>query len=1037
MVAVSLTFVGDLRADAIDDYNVSLKFYKDQRWEQAEEAFDRFLTTYPDHERAPAARLYLAQSRVHQDEYSAARDAFRTFLDSHSEHPDVYLAMYRAGECSYFLGDYEAAKSELDRFVSAYPKHELGEYALHYLGDTQLRLQDPQAAYASLQLQIDRFPDGRLADDARFLQGRAALTAENTERARELFTVLAAKPESPRGADAQLELAMLLYQAKQYPEAQVAFDKVRTNFPQSKLIPAADINAGYACYHQGDFDAAIVRFDRAATAPAQLEDALFWKGMSLKSKQDYSAATAEFRKLAETTQDRAVALRALFHGADSQLRAGEQTQALTMFLKVVETDPSGPLAPDALHLATEAALLQGSLDEARKLHGQFERDYRSHGLWLLQKLLLGRIELAQGDRAAEANDANAARQSFEQAASVFAEVVAESQVRRTSLLGRLLLGRAQDRLESYEAVVAALAPTAELLKETGSDGEFAESLVLLSRALLKLDRNAEASDAAQLMVDRFSTHPQIPEGLANLALANARLDRATELQAVVDRLWADTANRATAERTTYEIADQAYSAMKWATAAQLFERLATDGSDEYRAAAQSGLGYARYQEGSFTAAADAFGKLLQAGTAERVLASDAAHMRALALRKDNQMEPAAEAYLAAIRQFALPPGTANLSPQDLQVTFNVYQSAKGLARLRRDQMQLDPADQAYQSAFDQLRLLPDDRQAELDQLLQEWAVLHYEAMKYDRSDALFQQLIALRPASPFADDAKLYLGESHFFSGRLPEARAAFEALEKDSAADEFVLQRTLVLLIDMAAERKDWPEQTRLAKELQSRFPQGKDIPYARYRLGEALLQAGDAAGAAAELTALHDSGDATIKSTAWFPSVRVLLAEATLQQPDYPAVERVVAAFHEQDPESPLLYQADEILGRRFKNEARWDEARQAFLAVVESKSGALTETAAKAQLQIAETYLLQENYGEAVIEYYKVHLKYAFPDYQAPALFQAARCDELRGRWADAVKTYETLLAEFPGHEYAVKAAPLLEEAKKRVPVETPAN
>lgn len=1025
-------------ADPLDDYNVAARFYKEQQYEHASEAFGRFVTQYPQHERAASAQLYQANALVHLRQFGPARDVFRGFVQKHPQNPDLYLAAYRIGECSYFLGDFTAARTELDRFVSAYPQHELAESALQFLAESQLRLNDARGAAASLQLQIDRFPQGRYIEDARFLKGKAQLLAGDKPAALATFQQLAASDTGAKAADALVEVGMLQYDARQMTAARDAFAAVRTRFPQSPLLPVADLNAGYACYHLGEFDAAIGHFRNAEQAPAQAQDAKFWVGMSQKSKGDYAAAAATLNALAERDGDAAARLKARFHAADSELRGGDAESAQRSFLAVVKADPQGPLAADALHLATDAALTAGDLDDADRLYERFQDEYQSSGLWLLERLLHGRVALARGDRAFDAGDKGAANKQYERAEKVFAEVAKESKVARTSALARLLWGRALDRQEQYDEVLTAVGPLLNELRQPNGDAEFAEALVLAARAGLKTNQHQAAADAARVFVERYSQHEQLPEALASLALAEARLDQAQQVDASLTRLWQNEQQRPLAQRTTYQLAEQAYNLKDWPRAAQLFQRLIDGGSGEFQTAALSGLGYSLYESRQYEPAAKVFQKLVETGVAGRRLAADAAHMRALSLRQAGQLPESAEAYESALRQFQREKKASDLSPEEQQVVLVAFQCAKGLARVRKELMQTEPADQAYAVAVEQLELLPKNQQQELDQLLHEWALLHYNLQNYDRADQLFTTLIAKRPESPLADDARLYVGESHFFAQRWKQAQEVFAAIDKDPAADDFVRQRALVLSLDAAWEQKDWPVLIAAARKLLQKFPQSEQRGYAEYRLGEGLVQTGQSKEAVDVLTKLHDSSDSQLRKSEWFPGARLLLAEAQLQARQYAAVEATVQKFRDEDPQSPLLYQADEILGRRFKNEARWEEARTALRRVVDSETGRRTETAAKAQLVIAETYLLEMKDSEAVAEYYKVYLNYSFPDYQAPALYQAAQCDERLMRWESAVKAYETLIQTFPDHEFARKAATALKAARQRVPAEnlTPA-
>ena len=368
------------RADAIDDYNVAYNFYREHQWEHAGEAFRKFVATYPDHERTPAARLYQGLCLVQERKFAPARDIFRTFAQKHPQHPDLYLALYRIGECSYFLGDSAAAKTELDRFISTFPRNDLAQWALQYLADTHLRLKDPHAAMATLRLQLERFPQGELADDARFLTGRTPLAIGDRDAAMQTFRQLASKEAGLRIADAHIELGMLLYEEGQHADARDNFDAVRARFPQSPLVGMADLNAGYACYHLADYDGAIARFEHAAQVPAQTAEATFWKGMSLKSKGAYPEAVATFDALANSAAGTPIAEKGAFHAADAELRRGSYAAAQARFLKLVDQSPPSALAADALHLATEAALLQGNLDDADRLPARFERDFAEQGL---------------------------------------------------------------------------------------------------------------------------------------------------------------------------------------------------------------------------------------------------------------------------------------------------------------------------------------------------------------------------------------------------------------------------------------------------------------------------------------------------------------------------------------------------------------------------------------------------------------------------------------------------------------------------------
>ena len=197
----------------------------------------------------------------------------------------------------------------------------------------------------------------------------------------------------------------------------------------------------------------------------------------------------------------------------------------------------------------------------------------------------------------------------------------------------------------------------------------------------------------------------------------------------------------------------------------------------------------------------------------------------------------------------------------------------------------------------------------------------------------------------------------------------------------------------------------------------------------GNAQLNLGDTAAAEKTLGELAEqASDAKIGQSNWIGHLWALLAEAQVRQKKYEAVIATADKARAWKADSPTHYLLDEVVGRAWKNQAKFSEAITAFTRVVESEAGSRTETAAKAQLMIAETHFLQKKYPTARDGYLKVYFLYKFPEWQAPALFQAGQCEELIGSDESrdgARKWYQTLQKEFADTEFAQKAAARLKE------------
>jgi len=467
-----------------------------------------------------------------------------------------------------------------------------------------------------------------------------------------------------------------------------------------------------------------------------------------------------------------------------------------------------------------------------------------------------------------------------------------------------------------------------------------------------------------------------------------------------------------------------FEQQKWADAETLFVQLnAMKGVPGYAAIALSGMGHATYQLKNYPAAAEAFTNLItNAAGDDAKLTADAVFMRGLALELAGQTKEAAEAFRTGALSLTGGGEKIGTVPEDPDVAWGIYRSLLGAARAFAKVKNVESADASYEDAWTVLQKLSDERKAEIDKLLNEWAVVNYDAGQFARSDELFQRLVDSYAQSEFHDDARLHLAESLIQSEKFDEAETAFKQLLDDSASDEFVREATLVNLMELAARKQDWKSSGQHADDLLKQFPDTSKTLEAKYRKGEAALRMDDFETARQMLSQVREALIAPTPENdgfEWSEGAWLLLAEAELQLRNYPEVDRLAEEFTTRFPMSKVVYQLDYILGRRFSRAAEFEKAREAFQRVVDSSEGARTQTAAQAQFEIAESFLKQQDHTSAIREYYKVALGYDVPDIQSAAYFQAGQCEEVLDKVDSALKTYEELIQKFPESEFAAKA------------------
>jgi|GEM_PF-3152866 len=1028
-----------VQAEPLDGYNSALKFYEQKNWSLASEEFKEFLELAPTHPKAPLAQLYLGQSLTHAENYADARAVFRKFLAAHSKHTDAALAAYRIGESSYFLKDYQAANFELESFVQDHPNHDLAVWGWQYLGETRLQLGDAPRAVQAFEVVLKLKTDVAEQIEAKFYLARAFEAMRQEDKATALYQEVAAA-DHPRAAEALFGIASTEYQANRFEAAAKTFGDLSTRFPRHSLVPTAELNGGFSLYQLGDFGGAEKRFAAAAKSAALTVNASFWMGMCRKSQSDWAGAAQAFEALSAKIPPGEQAEKTWYHWADCESHLDHFDVALKMFLDLGEKWPDSKLADDSLYSAADAALRGKQVEEALRLTELFPTRYASSPLLPLNEMLRGRAFLARGDQAPAA-ELTLAQADFQQASQQFQKVVATSTVPRTTAQARILLARAEKRLNHPEKVIEALTPIATAIN-AGEDGsaDYAEALPMLGEALLDMGQSSEAEAVLTQAIQKLpATSERRPSTLMKVAEVQAALGKWTEMDTTLDELaQTDTSGELLAQ-SAYANVDRAIAKKEWVVAQKLLQRIVGLGdSSRYYVSALSELGAVQAEQGQHATAAETYNTLLTSAATDMEVLSIAAYNRGICLEKDAgedlaKLAASAEALAQGARRFAVPADKTLPDAIEQKVAVQATRCARRAATLYAKLDQLDEADKLWQLAYDQtVKLQPGDMEQDRpDVLLYEWAASLLNARQSDRADAVFAKLYDTMPDSEFADDARLNVAKGHDLAGRFPAARQLYMTFEADTAAAASTRQDALFSWMNLEARVEDWKESQRIAEVIVQTFSDSPVAFDARYRMGEAQVQRGDFEAASTTLTALR--ADPALPNAGWKPQLELLWAESQLglKEQDYTPLRATLETFLANPPTPLLADQAHEILGRLELKESRFEEAREHWKLVTNSKESNKSELAAKAQFAIAESFLAQKSYPKAIKAYNIIYVNYPFPELQAPALLQMASCEMQTKDWARAKATLTSLLTEFPTSAQAKQASRELEIVQKYLP------
>lgn len=124
-----ITTVTNDPAAELKDYEAAHALFKAGKYAPAADAFEKFLTTYPDSKFAPNAQYWIGYAHFSQKNYKGAIAAQQKLVQHYPDHQKAPDAMYNIANSQIQMGDIDGAKQTLKGLVAKYPVSEAAPLA--------------------------------------------------------------------------------------------------------------------------------------------------------------------------------------------------------------------------------------------------------------------------------------------------------------------------------------------------------------------------------------------------------------------------------------------------------------------------------------------------------------------------------------------------------------------------------------------------------------------------------------------------------------------------------------------------------------------------------------------------------------------------------------------------------------------------------------------------------------------------------------------------------------------------------------------
>ncbi|MEJ7593323.1 MAG: tetratricopeptide repeat protein [Planctomycetaceae bacterium] len=994
-----------------DDFNLGVGLYRTQRYELAVDTFNQFLKEFPEHPRANLARLYCALSLDSLEKYAPARDQFVMFLQAEPEGRNAAEARYRLGECSYYLRDYPAAIEQLSVYLEKHPSHSREEWAKLFLGESYVGSEQWTTAEAILNpLVLSETTSASVALDARFSLGIALEGLQKVPEALEQYNTIVAAKNPTMTPRALIRIGAIQFTAEQYKAAAATYDELLTTYPTSAQVASANLGAGMAWYRSGTFETALLRFRAVPRDSSSASKAILMTAMSLRDLGRVEESRQEFAEALKAAGDSPLAEDILFQQAQLERNGTERELAAKMFEDIADRWPKSGRTAECLFNAAELRLELNDAERAERLFSRLNTEFPDATKQPREQILLGRLFLARGDLSKATDTLLRATETMKDPAD------------RVAAVGRYYLVRALFDSDQHDQVVQQASLMTEVLKSDDL-AEMRGALALAAISSLELKQYENVLKFADQFLPLANDAQKKADIIGTRAVALSHLNRFPEAIETLTSLAATNADQPQTWTAVLQAAETALALNSSESAEALF-RLAASGPEnsKSREAGLSGIAWSQFKSQKYPEAEKSFAAMA-AEFPNSKEAAQAIFMQARCVEEQGDPEKIAAAFGTVFDQLtkevtAVPAGAETMPP--MVYAFDAgKQTARSLVKLKR----FADADVAWKK----LTTLFSDAK-DMDSLLDEWAWMHFSAGNFPGADAIHRHLLEKFPDSPFAGQARLSLAESLLEAGQLEPALKEMEAIVAGARYGEMEKERALFHVIEIQATARNW-EQTMATERFLADFSASPLTPQVRQFAGDAFLQQGNPDEAIPILNALReDIISEKVKKEDWVDRVWVVLAEAALAKQDYDRIDMLQAELNQRSPESLFAFQLNDIQGRRWKQQAPPDfvKAREYFQRVTADPQAEGTETSARCQFLLAETYLMASDHQTAAKEYFKVYLNYKGHDeLRAQALFQGASCQVALKKTELAIRDFRELIKEFPASNLVNKAN---EELKK---------
>jgi len=325
------------------------------------------------------ALLNVAHVRFNQNRYQEAVDAYEEFLSRYPEHEQRMIGLYQAGLCYLRLDRGGDAIDRWEAIVMIDPGAEIAEKAWARAGDLYFQAEQYGAAKDNYEGLLNNFAGTSAASlgqlriaQCDFNAGQDAASIAAYEELISLY------PDSPLRKEADRGIELALYRMGQQEDGIEELTQLIAEYPNSSFAPDAQFQIATRLYEKEDFIAAADEYRRVVSqfpGYSAADRAQFLMAESYDRANSDERARLAYEQFLGFFAESDLKPSAQFRLAMNHFGAGSYDQAATQFSEVLAGEPETDIAKASLFNLGLCSRLQGQLAQATVHFMSYQRRF--------------------------------------------------------------------------------------------------------------------------------------------------------------------------------------------------------------------------------------------------------------------------------------------------------------------------------------------------------------------------------------------------------------------------------------------------------------------------------------------------------------------------------------------------------------------------------------------------------------------------------------------------------------------------------------